>query len=101
MIHPWVGSRDEMGGPIFILVWLVSIGFTVLFGVAMFTYVFRTWQKIRAPEGSSSDERILDHLDQMQTQLYSMSEKLQRIEHQLTLPPGDGSARAISGPDDG
>lgn len=77
-----------MDNPIFIVMWVLSAVFTLLVATALGAYIIRSWQKIRAPDDDALDNRILDHLDQMQTQLYSMSERIQRMEQRMMLPPG-------------
>jgi len=77
-----------MMSPFLVLMWILSMGFTVLLAAALGTYVFRAWQKIRGSAETPAQDEILDHLDQMQAQLYSMSERLQRMERQMMLPPG-------------
>lgn len=69
--------------PIFILAWVFSLAFTLLIGVGVLTYVRRTWQQIRSEEDGSAQERLLDGIDQIQTQLYMMGERLDRLERRL------------------
>jgi hypothetical protein len=86
---------------LFVLAWVFSAVFTILIGAGVITYVRRTWQLIKADEDGSPQEQLLDSLDQIQTQLYSVSERLGRLERQLEagdagerrgLPPGDEEA---------
>lgn len=100
--------------PLFLLAWVVSIGFTVLVAAGILTYVRRTWQQIRADQDGSPHERLLDGLDQIQTQLYMLGERLERLERRLEhgdeedpraretprLQAGDGSTHEASSPGD-
>ncbi len=61
----------------------VSLVFTALVGVGLVTFVRRTWQLVRSGEDQSTQAQILDGLDQVQTRLYSMSERLGRLEQRL------------------
>lgn len=81
----------------FVVAWVLSIAFTGLVAAGVITYMRRTWQLIRADSEGSVQERMLDSLDQIQTQLYSLSEKVARLEGGLgsaddapgrELPPG-------------
>ena len=76
-----------------LIAFVASVVFTVLIGAGILTYVRRTWQLIRSDGEGSKQTRILDALDQVQTQLYSMSERLGRLEHQLG--EGDSTPPAI------
>ena len=71
----------------FLLAWILSAAFTVLIGAGIVTYLRRTWQLIRAEGEGSWQSQLLDSIDQVQTQLYSMSERLERLEQRLS--PGD------------
>ena len=72
---------------LFFLLWILSAAFTVLIGAGIVTYLRRTWQLIRAEGEGSWQSQLLDSIDQVQTQLYSMSERLERLEQRLS--PGD------------
>ncbi len=76
-----------------LIAFVASVGFTVLIGAGILTYVRRTWQLIRADGEGSHQTQILDALDQVQTQLYSMSERFERLERQLG--EGDSTPPAI------
>ena len=81
--------------PIFIVAWVMSTALTLLIGVGIVTYIRRTWQQIRLDSDESRDDRLLDGIDQLQTQLYMVAERLGEIERQLS--GGDGQARLQSG----
>ena len=66
---------------IFMMVmWVGSITFGVIAAAAMVTYMRRTWQLIGADEDGSSQQQILDGLDQVATRLEAMSNRLERLE---------------------
>lgn len=83
---------------VFVIAWVASVVFTILIGAGIITYIRRTWQLMRAAEDGSSQDQVLDTLDQIQTQLYSVSERLGRLEHRLDS--GDEQQRLSSGHDD-
>ncbi len=68
---------------IFTVVWVISAIGSLLIGAALITYIRRTWQQIRLDSDGSTHDRILDALDQVQIQLYSMSERLEGLERRL------------------
>lgn len=75
---------------IFIVVWLLSGLFSVLVGVGIITYIRRTWQQIRLDSDNPRHDQLLDGIDQLQTQLYLVNERLRKMEEELaggTLPP--------------
>lgn len=72
---------------IFIVLWVLSGIFSVIAAAGILTYVMRTWQLIRAEGEGSVQSQLLDSMEQVQTQLYSMSERLERLEGRL--PPGE------------
>ena len=76
---------------VFVLAWILSIGFTLLIGAGVITYIRRTWQLIRADSDGSAQERILDGVDQLQSQLYAISDRLDRLESRLE--PADSARR--------
>ena len=76
--------------PIFIIAWVLSVAFSVLIGVGILTYIRRTWQQIRLDSDESRDDRLLDGIDQLQTQLHMVTERLVDIERQLAA--GDDQA---------
>jgi hypothetical protein len=77
----------------FIVAWVMSIGLMVLVAAGVVTYIRRTWQQIASHTDESVEDRILDGLDQLQTQLYMLSERLERIERRLGEGEGDGAHR--------
>lgn len=88
-----------MYSPFFIVMWIVSAAFSVLFAAALGAYVLQSWKKLRGPAELPAESEILDRLDQIQAQLYSMSERMQRVEGHLTLPPGQGRDAEPGGED--
>ena len=82
---------------VFVIAWVISAVFTILIGVGIVTYIRRTWQLMRAEEDGSSQDRTLDTLDQIQTQLYSMSERLGRLERRLHSGDGGEEQRLSAG----
>ncbi len=68
----------------FVLAWVLSLSFTVLVGAGIITYLRRTWQLIRADGDGSAQSKLLDATEQIQLQLYSMSERLERLEEGLS-----------------
>lgn len=75
-----------MQGWVFILMFIMSVAFSGLVGVALLTYVRRTWQLIRAESDQSIQHQILDGIDQLQTRMDLVSERLDGLER--TLLPG-------------
>lgn len=65
---------------IFALTWVLSAAFTLLIGAGVVTYIRRTWQLIRSHSDESVDDRLLDGIDQIQTQLYRVNERLSEVE---------------------
>lgn len=55
-------------------------GFFALFGFMMFTYVRRTWQQIRRDDAETGDDRLLDAVDRLETQLRIVNDRLERLE---------------------
>ena len=71
---------------VFVVAWVMSIVFSVLVAAAIVTYVTRTWQQIRADRDGSVQRQLMDSLDQVQIQLSSVSERLQRMESRIEAP---------------
>jgi hypothetical protein len=67
------------------LLWLGSIVFGVIAAAAMATYIRRTWQLIRADEGGSKLDQVLDGLDRIETRLHAMSARLSSAEQAARL----------------
>ena len=75
---------------------IASVGFTGLIAAGIITHICRTWQLIRADKEGSVQLQLLDGLDQVQTQLYSVSDRLERLVRKFgagestlpELPPG-------------
>lgn len=84
---------------VFVLAWVFSAVFTILIGAGIITYIRRTWQLMRADDDGSPQDQLLDTLDQIQTQLYSVSERLTRLERRLEGGDGDEQPRLSAGPD--
>jgi uncharacterized protein YlxW (UPF0749 family) len=82
---------------VFVIAWIFSVLFTILIGAGIITYVRRTWQLMQAGEDGSSQDQLLDSLDQIQTQLYSVSERLGRLERRLDSGDGDEQQRLSPG----
>ena len=75
-----------MQGWFFILMFILSIAFSGLVGVALLTYVRRTWQLIRAESDRSVQHQILDGIDQLQTRMDLLSDRLDGLEGSLPSP---------------
>ncbi len=75
-----------MQGWFFTLMFFLSLAFSGIVGVALLTYVRRTWQLIRAESDHSIQHQILDGIDQLQTRLDLISERMDGLEG--LLPPG-------------
>lgn len=75
--------------PIFVLAWVLSVAFTLLIAAGVVTYIRRTWQLMGSHDDLREDDRVLDGIDQLQTQLYIVMERLGEIERQLA---GEGAA---------
>lgn len=78
---------------VMVLLWLGSIALGCIAAAAMVTYVRRTWQLIHFDEEGSSQQRILDGIDQVQTQLQAMSERLEKLEERDRLLLGESEER--------
>lgn len=76
-----------MQGWFVILMFLLSAAFSGLLGVALITYVRRTWQLIRAESDDSVQRRILDGIDQLHARMDLVSDRLDRVEGLLTPGP--------------
>ena len=76
-----------MQGWFFILMFIMSVAFSGLVGVALLTYVRRTWQLIRAESDHSPQHQILDGIDQLQTRMDLVSERLDGLERALLPGP--------------
>lgn len=74
---------------LFWVAWVLSGGFTLLLGTAMVLYIRRTWLLLRAEEDGSIHERILDGLDQLETQVHLLNERMERMERRLPGPDGE------------
>ena len=68
---------------VFVLAWVLSVGFSVLVAAGIITYIRRTLQLMRAEQDGSPQERMLDGIDHVQTQLYLLSERMERMERHL------------------
>ena len=68
---------------IFIVMWVVSLAFSVVVGAAALTYIRRTWQLIRSDADGSAQERILDGVDHLETQMHLVAERLGALESRL------------------
>lgn len=84
-----------MAGWLVLLAFLVSVAFSGLVGIALITYVRRTWQLIRAESDHSIQHRILDGIDQLQTRLDLLSERMGEVER--SLPPGPSQEETRNG----
>ena len=73
-------------GWLYLLIYVLGVAFTGLLGVALLTYVRRTWQLIQADSDESIQHQILDGVDQLQTRLDLVSERLDGLE--VALLPG-------------
>ena len=86
-----------------VLWWILSAAFTLLIGAGVVTYIRRTWQLIRSHSDESELDRVLDGIDQVQTQLYMISERLSEVERHVasqrlsdpSTPPSIGSGRTV------
>ena len=87
-----------MQGWFFILMFILSIAFSGLVGVALLTYVRRTWQLIRAESDRSIQHRILDGIDQLQTRMDLLSDRLDGLDGSL---PSGASQRELEGGEEG
>mgnify|MGYP001028028814 CR=1 FL=1 len=68
-------------GPwIFLLMSVISVAFSGLVGVALFTYIRRTWQLIHADQDGSVHRRILDGVDEIQMRMDLLAERMDRME---------------------
>ena len=76
-----------MQGWVFILMFILSVAFSGLVGVALLTYVRRTWQLIRAESDRSIQHQILDGIDQIQTRMDLVSGRLKGLERALLPGP--------------
>lgn len=63
-----------------IVMWMGSITLGVIAAAAMVTYMRRTWQLIGEDEDGSTQQQILDGIDQIDTRLQAMTERLERLE---------------------
>lgn len=68
---------------IFLVMWVVSIAFSAVVGVAAITYIRRTWQLIRAEDDDSSHDRLLDGMDHLENQMHLVAERLGNLEGRL------------------
>ena len=86
------------------VMWLASVVFGVVIASAAVTYVRRTWQLIRADEDGSTQDRILDGIDRLDTRLEALSRRLARLEEQSGVvgpgPADDPSRIAARSHDD-
>ena len=82
----------------FIVAWVLSVGFTVLIAAGIVTYIRRTWQQIRDDSDGSHHEQLLDGIDQLQTQLYMVTERLGEIERLIAIR-GDSPIPQLPGTD--
>lgn len=72
-----------------ILAFLVSLGFSGIIAVALFTYIRRTWQVMRSEREGSIHHRILDGLDQIHIRMDFLQERMESLEKSLreAAPP--------------
>ena len=84
--------------PIIIVAWVLSVAFTALIGAGVVTYIRRTWQLIKSHSDETAHDRLLDGIDQLQTQLYMVAERLGEIERQLANQNAAGSLRLPRSP---
>ena len=68
---------------VFLVMWVVSIAFSAVIGLAAITYIRRTWQLIRAEDDDSSRDRLLDGMDHLENQMHLVAERLGRLEGRL------------------
>ncbi len=68
---------------VFIVMWVVSLAFSVVVGAAALTYIRRTWQLIRSDADGSAQDRILDGVDHLETQMHLVAERLGALEGRL------------------
>ena len=68
---------------VFIVMWVVSIAFSAVIGVAALTYIRRTWQLIRAEDDHPTRDRLLDGMDHLENQMHLVAERLAKMEAQL------------------
>ena len=91
-----------MPGWFFVVMWVLSVVFSGLVGVALITYVRRTWQLIRADQDGSVHHRILEGVDEIQMRMDLLAERLERLEggalanpaNPGLLSPPEGSSRS-------
>ena len=86
---------------IFVVASILSVTFTLLIAAGVFTYVRRTWQQIRSDSDGSTHQQLLDGVDQLQTQLYMVLERLEQIEGQLPGPEAHPDRRLSKGREEG
>ena len=67
----------------FAFMFALSAAFTGLLGVALLTYVTRTWQLIRGERDESTQQRLLDGIDHVQDRITLVNERLARLEERL------------------
>jgi len=87
----------------FYFFWLLSGGFTLLFGVAALTYIRRTLQLMKADEDGSPQERILDGIEELNVRLHGINERLVDLDERIDglerrLPLGTVMARLVGAP---
>lgn len=68
---------------VFLVMWVVSIAFSAVIGLAAITYIRRTWQQIRAEADGSAHDRLLDGIDHLENQMHLVAERLSSLERQL------------------
>lgn len=83
---------------IFFIIWFVSFAMSVIIGAAAITYIRRTWQLIRSENDDPTSDRLLDGIDRLETQLFSMSERLARMEERMDALDGAPEARLLADP---
>ena len=81
----------------FVLLTLISLGFSGLVAVGIITYIRRTLQVMGRERDGSPVDRMLDELDRVQIQLEAANERLRRLERGMLdvrgeLPPGESGA---------
>ncbi|MBT8488078.1 MAG: hypothetical protein HKO77_03440 [Gemmatimonadetes bacterium] len=68
---------------VFIVMWVVSIAFSAVIGLAAITYIRRTWQLIRVEDDDATRDRLLDGMDHLENQMHLVAERLGRLEGRL------------------
>jgi hypothetical protein len=77
----------DMPGLVMLFAFALSLGFSGLVAVALISYIRRTWQTIRSESDHSIDHQILDGIDQIQTRLDLLAERMDGMERALLPGP--------------